>query len=99
MPAGRADLQVRLSAEIPLMAFALDTHAAVRNLTAAGFAPEQAEAIVATVTRSDSELATRADLAAIKAELHAAIAAGERRVILANLAIAGLLFAALRVFG
>ena len=74
------------------MGYTLDTHAAVRDLTAAGFAPEQAEAIVVTVARPDSGLATKADL-------QAAIADFERRIILANLAIAGLLFAALRVFG
>lgn len=78
------------------MAYAVDTHAAVRELTAAGFATEQAEAIVA---RSDSGLATRADLAATKADLQAAISATERRMMLAGLAIAGLLFAALRFFG
>ena len=74
------------------MGYTLDTHAAVRDLTAAGFAPEPGEAIVATVARSDSGLATKADL-------QSAIAACERRIILANLAVAGLLFAALRIFG
>ena len=85
------------------MAYALDTHAAVRDLTAAGFAPEQAEAIVATVTRSDSELATKADLAVVKTDLEASIAALEVRLVKwgigIGLAIAGLLFAALRLFG
>lgn len=85
------------------MAYALDTHAAVRDLTAAGFAPEQAEAIVATVTRSESGLATKADLDALRAEFTAAISALEIRLVKwgigIGLAIAGLLFAALRVFG
>lgn len=85
------------------MAYALDTHAAVQNLTAAGFAPEQAEAIVATVARSDSELATRADLAALRADFEARITALEVRLLKwgigIGLGIAGLLFAALRVFG
>ena len=78
------------------MAYTLDTHAAVRDLTAAGFAPEQAEAIVATVAHSDSGLATKADL-------QAAISALEVRLVKwgigIGLAIAGLLFAALRAFG
>ena len=78
------------------MAYALDTHAAVRDLTAAGFPTEQAEAIVATVARSDSRLATKADL-------QAAISALEVRLVKwgigIGLAIAGLLFAALRAFG
>lgn len=82
------------------MAYALDTHAAVRDLTAAGFAPEQAEAIVATVVRSRSELATGSDLVAVKADLDAAIAALEVRLITWAIGIgvanAALLFAALR---
>ena len=85
------------------MACALDTHAAVRDLTAAGLAPEQAEAIVATVTRSESGLATKADLDALRAEFIAAISALEIRLVKwgigIGLAVAGLHFAALRVFG
>lgn len=92
------------------MAYALDTHAAVQDLTAAGFAPEQAEAIVATVARSESGLATKADvavvksdLAVVKSDLEAAITALEVRLVKwgigIGLAIAGLLFAALRLFG
>jgi hypothetical protein len=85
------------------MAYTLDTHAAVTELTDAGLSASQAEAIVATVSRSDSELATRGDLESLENRLEksisAAISASERRTILAVLAIAGLLFAALRVFG
>ena len=77
------------------MAYALDTHAAFRDLTAAGLTTEQAEAIVATVAHSDSSLATKADPLA-------AISALEVRLVKwaigIGLAIAGLLFAALRAF-
>ena len=80
------------------MAYALDTHAAVRDLTAAGFATEQAEAIVATVARSDSDSSL-----ATKADVQPAISALEVRLVKwgigIGLAIAGLLFAALRLFG
>ena len=56
----------------------IDTHAAVRDLEAAGIQPEYAEAIVKTVGRADTELVTKTDL---KAELHATIASLERRLI------------------
>ena len=41
----------------------------------------------------------RADFGALKAEVKALIAASERRTLLAGLALAGLLFTALRLFG
>ena len=56
----------------------LDTHAAIKRLTATGINAEQAEAIVETVSRADTDLVTKADL---KAELHATIASFERRLI------------------
>ena len=70
-----------------------DTLRYARRLKEAGVAPEQAEAMAdALAEEFVPSLATKADL-------QAAIADFERRIILANLAIAGLLFAALRVFG
>lgn len=60
------------------MTITIDTHAAIQELEAAGIKPEHAEAIVKTVSRTDSDLVTKADL---KAELHAAIASLERRLI------------------
>ena len=111
------------------MAYTIDTHAAIRDLTAAGLPAEQAEVIVATISRADdaqrANLATKADLAELKADLLARIdgsqaaaqgATADLRTqmksdladleirllkwgITIALAIAGLLFAALRLFG
>ena len=47
-----------------------DTHRAVRELTDAGFALEQAEAVVATVSIAMNEnVATKADIAEVKADI------------------------------
>ena len=88
------------------MAYALDTHAAIQNLTAAGIEKAHAEAIVATVVQSDETSATKGDIAALRshldavaARLEAKLVASERRTLLAALGIAGLLFAALRFLG
>ena len=56
------------------MATTIDTHAAIKRLTAAGIATTQAEAIVETVSQAEDHLVTRADL-------HAALASLERRLI------------------
>lgn len=74
------------------MAYTLDTHATVRELTAAGLDQPVAEAITAVIARSESQLVTKSDL---KAE----IAALEKRLMLYGFALAGLLFAALRFTG
>ena len=42
----------------------MDTHAAFRELENGGFEARQAEALVRVISRSDSELVTKADLAA-----------------------------------
>ena len=58
--------------------YTLDTHATIKQLEDAGMDSRQAEAVVAAISRSDAELATKADLkteiAASKAELKAEIA-------------------------
>ena len=56
------------------MATTLDTHAAIKRLTAAGLNTSQAEAIVDTVSQADDQLVTKADL-------QAALASLERRLI------------------
>ncbi|MCY3793775.1 MAG: DUF1640 domain-containing protein [Gammaproteobacteria bacterium] len=56
------------------MATTLDTHAAIKRLTAAGINTTQAEAIVETVSQADDQLVTKADL-------QAALASLERRLI------------------
>lgn len=105
------------------MSVAIDTAAAVRELEAAGIGHTEAEAIVHVVTRAQSDLATGADIAALRTELAAlksdiaamlsdvradvVTAVGETKIeianvrwqaILAALAIAGVLFAALKLF-
>ena len=75
-----------------MTSYTLDTHAAVRDLEEAGVERAQAEAIVNTLARADSDLVTKADL-------RAEIAALERRILIAGVAIASPLFAALRFTG
>ena len=69
------------------MPFTLDTHAAVQRFESAGIVREQAEAIVETVRQADSDLATKADLGR-----------AVNRMLIAQLAVAGLLFAAIKLF-
>ena len=93
--------------------YTIDTHATIRELEEAGMESRQAEVVVAAISRSDSELATKADLkaeiAALKADLKTDIARVQSEVFRAlwiqgaglvgiQLAIAGLLFAALKLF-
>ena len=54
------------------MAITIDTHAAIRDLEAAGADPKLAEAIVKTVSQADAQLTTKADLAALEHRLTAA---------------------------
>ena len=53
--------------------YTIDTHATIRELEDAGMDSRQAEVVVAAISRSDAELATKADLraeiAGIKAEI------------------------------
>ena len=57
------------------MVVAFDTHAAVKDLTEAGFNENQAEAMVATVGKAvNQSFATKADVADVKAELKTDIA-------------------------
>ncbi len=63
------------------MTITIDTHAAIQDLEAAGADPKLAEAIVKTVSQADAQLATKADLAALRADLQATIVSLERRLI------------------
>ena len=63
------------------MAITIDTRAAIRDLEAAGADPKLAEAIVNTVSQADAQLGTKADLAALRADLQATIASLGRRLI------------------
>ena len=73
------------------MAIAIDTHAAIRNLEAAGADPKLAEAIVATISRADGGFATKAALKAELATLEGRLTATGTRlafaVVAANTAI------------
>ncbi len=59
----------------------LDTHQVVKEVLAAGFSDDQAEAMTRVVRRSQdldlSSLATKVDLAAIKADLQIGLAAAK----------------------
>ncbi|MCY4627845.1 MAG: hypothetical protein OXE58_09830 [Acidobacteria bacterium] len=78
------------------MAYTLDTAAAIERITAAGADPAVARAIVAEVARADdaqlAHLATKTDLADLEVRL-------PKGGIGIALAVAGLLFAALRLTG
>lgn len=107
--------------------YTIDTHDTVRQFVAAGIPDKQAEAIVAALSRSDADIATRTDLrqeiASVKAdlqreivavradldvlrsevkagqsEMEAKISAAINKVLLAQIALAGLLFAAIKLF-
>ena len=101
-----ASLQAR---ENTLATHTLGTHATIRELEDAGMDSRQPEAVVASISRSDAELATKADLKAGITDLKAEIANLKSEVFRAlwiqgaglvgiQLAIAGLLFAAIRFF-
>ena len=83
-----------------------DTLTTARHLEDAGIETRQAEAIVTTMAKAfDDSVATKADLAALKADLKqdnadlkAELATAVNRMLLAQLAIAGLLFAAPKLF-
>ena len=100
--------------------YTIDTHETVRQFVAAGMPDKQAEAIVAAISRVDSEVVTKADLkqeiAAVRADLKqeidavkadldvlrsdmkAEISTAINKIMLAQIAIAGLLFVALKLF-
>ena len=99
-----ASLQAR---ENTLATHTLGTHATIRELEDAGMDSRHPEAVVASISRSDAELATKADLKAGITDLKAEIANLKSEVFRAlwiqgaglvgiQLAIAGWLFAAIR---
>ena len=72
------------------MTTTIDTYAAIRELEAAGADAKLAEAIVATISRADAEVATKFHVEAV---VNKAIV----QIILAQLLIAGVLVAFLKV--
>ena len=53
--------------------YTIDTHATIRELEDAGMDSRQAEAVVAAISRSDAELATKSDLKAESTAVRSAI--------------------------
>ena len=78
------------------------TPALARDLEAAGVANGQAQAIAAGIRDARADLVTKADLdvglAALESRQEAKLANAVNRMLLGNIAIAGLLFAALKLF-
>ena len=79
-----------------------DTLTLARDLEAAGIANGQAGAIAAGIRDARADLVTKADidaaLAALEGRLEAKLANAVNRMLLGNVAVAGLLFAALKLF-
>ncbi len=70
-----------------------DTRQAVRKLQAAGFAEAQADAVVDTLAEAFSDtVATKADIANLKAEMFRALWIQGAGLVGVQLAIAGLLY-------
>ena len=76
----------------------IDTLAAAKALERAGMENGHAEAVAVVVRDATADLATKADLSALESRLEAKLANSVNRMLLGNLAIAGLLFAALKLF-
>ncbi|MYF71019.1 MAG: DUF1640 domain-containing protein [Proteobacteria bacterium] len=76
-----------------------DTLATVRELQAAGFEAQQAEALVTAMSQERKDHVTTDKLDAAVSRLEAALAAAVSKMLLSQIAIAGALFAALRLFG
>jgi len=72
------------------MTVTIDTHAAIRKLEAAGADAKLAEAIVATISRADAEIATKSHVEAV---VNKAIV----QIVLAQLLIAGVAVAFLKL--
>ncbi len=72
------------------MTITIDTHAAIRELEAAGADAKLAEAIVATISRADAEIATKSHVEAV---VNKAIV----QIVLAQLLIAGVAAAFLKL--
>ena len=81
------------------MTATFDTLSAARSLEAVGIESKQAEAIVGAIRASGEASVTKTDLLASTNELRGEISSAVNKMLLAQLAIAGLLFAALRIFG
>ena len=76
----------------------IDTLAAAQALERAGMENGHAEAVAVVVRDATDDLATKADLNALESRLEAKLANAVNRMLLGNMVVAGLLFAALKLF-
>ena len=83
--------------DMPSVAF--DTLATARALQAAGFEAQQADALVNAMSQERKDYVTTDKLDAAVSRLEAALASAVNKMLLSQIAIAGALFAALRLFG
>ena len=77
------------------MAYAIDTLAGAKDLERAGVPDKQAEAIVHLITQQGEDLATKADIAALRGDMatKADLAELKTQLLIYMIAIAGLVIA------
>ena len=73
-----------------------DTLSAARQLEAAGIETKHAEAIVTVIRQSGEATVTKTDLEALRSDFKADLSSAVNRMLLAQVAIAGLLFTAIK---
>ena len=73
-----------------------DTLSAARQLEAAGIETKHAEAIVTAIRQSGEATVTKTDLEALRSDFKADLSSAVNRMLLAQVAIAGLLFTAIK---
>ena len=73
-----------------------DTLSAARQLEAAGIETKHAEAIVTAIRQSGESAVTKTDLEALRSDFKADLSSAVNRMLLAQVAIAGLLFTAIK---
>ena len=73
-----------------------DTLSAARQLEAAGIETKHAEAIVTAIRQSGEAAVTKTDLEALRSDFKADLSSAVNRMLLAQVAIAGLLFTAIK---
>ena len=81
---------------------AFDTLATLKELEAAGMERGQAEAIAKAIQNGHGDLVTKSDLYAagerLRGEIKAEVGAADNKMLVSQIAVAGLLFAALKLF-
>lgn len=80
------------------MSYNFNTNNAVRNMEEAGMTRLQAEAIAQTINDATMDLVTKTDLQVLRSELKQQMSELTLRLMLSQVAVAGVLFAALKLF-